>query len=126
MQPRNWRLRVEDILASIEKIESYTRGLDAATFSAHEMAVDAVIRNFLVIGEAARLMPVEIAERYPELPWSEMRDMRNLLVHEYFGISLATIWDTVQRDLPPLVPKLREILGESPLVRGTESRPERS
>ena len=64
---RNWRMRVEDILACIQKIKSYTRGLTYEQFSIDDKTVDAVIRNFEIIGEAAGNIPLEVQEKYPEL-----------------------------------------------------------
>lgn len=112
MPPRDWRLRIEDIAESIAKVGRYTSGMTLESFQADEKTVDAVIRNFQIIGEAARHVPPEIAGRHPDVPWVEMRAMRNVVVHEYAGVDLATVWETVQRDLPPLVPRLRRILEE--------------
>ena len=72
--------------------------------------IDAVIRNFEIIDETAGHIPLEIQEKYPELAWLEMRGMRNIIAHEYFGIGLKIIWRTVQRDLTPLADGLREML----------------
>ena len=69
MPPREWRLRLEDILDAIEKVERYTRGLDGNAFTEDERTRDAVIWNSAVIGEAARLIPSEVEERYPDIPW---------------------------------------------------------
>jgi uncharacterized protein with HEPN domain len=89
---RNWRMRVEDILACIQKIKSYTHGLTYEQFSVDDRTVDAVIRNLEIIGEAAGSIPLEIQEKYPELAWLEMRGMRNIVAHEYFDVSLPIIW----------------------------------
>lgn len=110
MPPRDWRLRVEDILESIHRVMRYTEGMDEASFAVDEKTVDAVLRNMTVIGEAARAVPPDIATRYPEVPWAKMRDFRNIVVHEYFSISLPILWQTVQANLPPLVPVLERIL----------------
>lgn len=72
------------------------------------MAVDAVIRNLEVIGEAARHVDDTTAQRLPKVPWREMRDLRNLLAHEYFGVSTSIIWETVVRRLPPVLERFRE------------------
>lgn len=112
MPPRTWRHRIEDILEGIARIEKYTVGMDQRAFRLNDMVVDAVIRNLEIIGEAARHVPPEVLTRYPDLPWAEMRGMRNLLMHEYFGVDVATIWDTVRFDLPPLAEQLTTILKE--------------
>lgn len=64
----------------------------------------------MVIGEATRFMPDDVLARHPSLDWKRMQGMRNLIVHEYFGADLGIVWQTIQEDLAPLVPKLRAIL----------------
>lgn len=105
-----WRLRIEDILESVEKIGRFTKDMSLEDFTGDEKTVDAVVRNISVIGEAARHVPEEIRERYPDVPWSEMRGMRNVVVHEYASVSIPIVWQTAKRNLPPLVPILRRIL----------------
>ena len=79
-----------------------------------ELVQDAVLRNFAVIGEATRYLPPEFVALYPEKslgpPWVRMRGMRNVVVHEYSGVDLRIVWDTLEEDLPQLVPVLRDIL----------------
>jgi len=112
MSSRNWPLRISDILAAIAKISRYTSGMTEACFAADERTVDAVLRNLEIIGEATRHLPGDFTARHPEVPWHEMRGMRNILIHEYFGVSMPIIWETVTQNLPPLVPLLEEILGQ--------------
>jgi len=114
MQPRDWRLRLEDILEAVARIESYTSDTTYEAFAADRKTIDAVVRNVTVIGEAARHLPDEMKERYPEIPWDEMRRIRNAVVHEYFGVSVPLLWRTAVGDLPPLTAMLTKILkGES-------------
>lgn len=68
------------------------------------------MRNFEIIGEAAAHLPEGIAADHPEIPWQDMRDMRNVLSHEYFGINEKIVWETLQNDLRPLVPLLKDLL----------------
>ncbi len=107
---RNWKMRVEDILTSIEKIEEYTRGMSYEQFSVDGKTVDAIIRNMEIIGEAAGYIPLDIQEKYPELGWLEMRGMRNIMAHEYFGVSLPIIWRAIEQDLGPLKIGLKKLL----------------
>jgi uncharacterized protein with HEPN domain len=79
-------------------------------FRKDELVQDALIRNFTVIGEAANHVPEDIRFGTPQVPWSSMRGMRNLIVHEYFDIDPKIIWDTVWGELPRLEDQLREIL----------------
>ena len=110
MSARLWQHRISDILAAIKKIQQYVEGVDFKDFQQDSKTCDAVIRNFIVIGEAARNVPHEITAQFSTVPWRLMGDMRNFAVHEYWGVELRTIWQTIQQDLPPLVPLLEEVL----------------
>ena len=106
-------MRVEDILEAIERISRYTAGMNEAAFVRDEKTVDAVIRNLTVIGEAARFIGAEVEAEHTHIPWANMRGFRNIVVHEYFGVSTAIVWQTVQANLPPLIPELRRLLEAS-------------
>jgi uncharacterized protein with HEPN domain len=110
MPHRKWELRIRDILTSIERIMEYTRNLDYENFLSDTRTVDAVVHNFEIIGEAVAHLPEEIVAGNPEIPWQDMRDMRNVLAHEYFGINEKIVWQTIQDDLPSLVPQLKNML----------------
>lgn len=71
-----------------------------------------MIRNIIIIGEAAGYIPEEICQMQPEIPWNDMRAMRNFVVHEYFGVSDKILWDTVQINLPPLIGLLQALVKE--------------
>jgi uncharacterized protein with HEPN domain len=107
---RNWKMRVEDILACVEKAQAYTSGMTFEQFRADGKTVDAVLRNLEVIGEAAGHVPLEIQEKHPELAWFEMRGMRNIMAHEYFGVSLSIVWRALEDDLPALAEGMRKLL----------------
>ena len=94
MPPRNWRLRIED----------YIRGMTFEVFSEDKKTVDAVVRNLEVIGEAAQHVPDEVRKRFGCIAWADMSDMRNVLIHEHFGVDLPILFRTIRSDLPPLVP----------------------
>lgn len=98
------------MLAGVEKIQRYISGLDFDEFREDEKSIDAVLRNLVVIGEAARALPDEFTQRYPEIPWSEVRGMRHVVVHHYFGVSLRIVWTTLTQDLPILTEQLESIL----------------
>lgn len=112
MPPRNWKMRIQDILDSIAAIREYTTGTDFESFLADRKTMDAVVRNFTIIGEAARNVPSDISDSHPEVPWKLMRDFRNVIVHEYFGVDTKTVWATLTDNLPPLVPLLEKLLRE--------------
>jgi len=107
---REWTIRIRDILDAMSKILAHTVDLDFDAFVGDSWTVDAVLRNLTVIGEAARHVPDEILSAHPDLPWREMQDMRNIVVHEYFGVDLAIIWHTIREELPPLVAPLEALL----------------
>ncbi len=100
MSKRGAKLYLEDIRSSIRKIEKYTRGYDFEKFSKDEQMIDAVVRNFSIIGEAVKNIPPEIKAKNPEVAWNEIKGMRNKVIHEYFGIDDEILWKTIQDDLP--------------------------
>lgn len=102
MSAKNWQLRAEDIIESIQNIRTYTEGMNYFTWCKDKKTIDAVIRNFEIIGEAANHIPADIQSRYPNIPWQQMRGIRNLLIHEYFGVDEEVVWETIQNDIPAL------------------------
>ncbi len=93
MRCRDWKFRIEDILEAITAARTYTAGMDLDGFIRDRRTVDAVVRNLIIIGEAAVHVPEEVCQRSPDVPWIDMRAMRNFIVHEYFGVSEKVIWD---------------------------------
>ncbi len=110
MPSRDWKLRIQDILESIEAVRGYVSGMTFEEFTRDRRTVDAVVRRFTIIGEAANHVPEEICTRHPEIPWADMRAMRNFVVHEYFGVEEQTLWDTIHEDLPGIVEPLQHLL----------------
>ena len=107
---RDWRFRVADILAAVEAIGRYTTDMTYEEFVADQRTADAVVRNLMTMGESIRWIPEPILDAHPEVPWRIMRAVRNVVVHEYFGIDARILWETVRGDLPPLVPRLEAVL----------------
>ena len=87
--------------------------MDYPAFTHDRKTMDAVLRNITVIGEAASRVPETIQGESPEVPWADMRDMRNVVIHEYFGINKQILWDTIQTDLPPLAAPLQVLLNRT-------------
>lgn len=110
MTKRNYKMFIEDILESIEKIESYIKGLNYEKFTSKGMTVDAVIRNLEIIGEASRNIPDEMRERNPEIPWKKMVGLRNIATHAYFGVDLEIIWEIITKNLPETKNQIRKTL----------------
>jgi uncharacterized protein with HEPN domain len=111
---RDWRLRLSDIRDSAEKILQYVQGMDFDTFSQDQRTIGAVIRNFEIIGEAARHVPDEFKSSHPHIAWQETNRMRNRLIHAYFGVNVTVVWDTITNDLPPLLSDIRELVESHP------------
>jgi uncharacterized protein with HEPN domain len=103
MSSRDCQLYLLDILESGRAIQSYIADQDFESFHNNRMRYSAVVREFEIIGEAVGKLPEEITNRYPEVAWREIKDFRNLLIYEYFGIDLRIVWNTIHQDLPVLL-----------------------
>lgn len=110
--PRDYKVHLEDILEAVRKIRTYTAELSLDTFTADSKTFDAVIRNLEIIGEAARGVPDLIRSKHPEVDWKRIAGLRNILIHEYFGVDAEIIWDIVQNKLATLESAAREMLRE--------------
>jgi uncharacterized protein with HEPN domain len=107
---RDYRLYLDDIIEAIRRIHSYTDGLDLKDFENDLKTQDAVIRNLEIIGEAAGKLPENIKSKSVEIEWRKIVGVRNILIHEYFGISTPIVWDIVQNKLKPLEQTCRKLL----------------
>jgi uncharacterized protein with HEPN domain len=97
---RDYILFLEDMHLSITRIEEYLDGFDFPQFKKTYLVVDAVCRNFEIIGEAENKIPEEVKTKYREIPWLKMYGLRNLISHEYFGIDYEIIWEIATKNLP--------------------------
>ena len=93
---------VSHIIECIQKIEEYLQDKSKQDFLNSTQLQDAVIRRIEIIGEAATNIPEEIQDNHPAIQWKEAKGMRNILIHEYFGVDLDLTWEVVQKDLPKL------------------------
>jgi uncharacterized protein with HEPN domain len=101
---------LEDLLQAMNRIAEYIEGQTFSDFKRDYKTADAVIRNFEIIGEAARNIPQEVKAKYKEVPWDEMYLLRNKVSHEYFGIDHEIIWDIASNYLPENRKQIEEIL----------------
>ena len=106
---REWRFYVDDMIGFAEKVLAYTAGLDQAAFVANALVYDATLRNLELIGEAATLVPEDLRQAHPEVPWRMIIATRNRLIHAYLGIDNDTLWSIVSTDVPALLPALRAV-----------------
>lgn len=117
---RDYTLFLEDMKESMELIISYIDDMNYETFAIDRKTIDAVVRNFEIIGEASKKIPVEAQIKYPEMPWEEMYRMRNIISHEYFGIDYTLVFDIAIRHLPENLKYLKLML-EKERHRGNEN-----
>ena len=103
-------LYLEDIILCMQRVQEYTRGLDFRHFKWDYKTVDAVIRNFEIIGEASKNLPKVLKDKYSAIPWEAMYRLRNRISHEYFGIDYEILWDIATRQLPANYIDIKEVL----------------
>ena len=115
MYPEGWRTRLEDILEAIQNVQSYVRGMTFDEFASDMKTIKAAAFEIAVVGEAASHVPEDLQTRFPDIPWNKMVGMRNVVIHEYFRVDVQILWQTIVENLPPLVPRLQDILGKAPI-----------
>lgn len=109
-EDRKYGFYLEDILISMGRIQEYIGALEFIQFKQRYMIVDAVIRNFEIIGEASKHIPDSITNKYPEIPWKKMYGLRNAVTHEYFGIDYEMIWEIAKKELPQNYSDLQRLI----------------
>ena len=106
---KDYIILADHILESIVWIEAYTKDMTEGDFSKNIETQDAVIRRLAIIGEAISNFPPEIKKEHPDIRWNEISGMRNLLIHEYFGVSISLVWNVVKKDIPVLKKQIKKI-----------------
>lgn len=110
MSERDVHLLLEDILDAAAKILDYTSGMDYNQFIVDNKTIDATVRNFEIIGEAANRVPADYKKLYPQIEWRKIIGLRNRVIHEYFGIDYETIWNIKEDFLPNLIDWVQTLL----------------
>ncbi len=107
---REFRDYLIDILEAISDLRSFTDGMNYESFCADRKTVNACIRSLEVIGKATKKIPPEIRQQKPNLPWQAIAGMRDKLIHEYFGVDLEIVWQTIEHDLTTFGQAVAELL----------------
>ena len=110
MSERSAELLLEDMLESCDRILEYTKGLSFEEFRKNYLVVDAVVRNFTIIGEAAGRIPDRYKVKHPEIEWDRIRGFRNRIVHDYFGIDYQIVWIIIENNIPELRDLIKKII----------------
>ena len=108
---RDVRLFLDDMITACEKIQRYLAGRPREAFEQDEQAFDAVLKNLEVIGEASKRLPAPFRDSHPEIEWREIAGLRDIVVHQYFGLDLDIVWDVVTNRVPDLLVRLRALAG---------------
>ncbi|MCE5252541.1 DUF86 domain-containing protein [bacterium] len=108
--PRDYKVFLEDIIKASQNILDDTEGMTYAGFFSDRKTCDAVVRNLEIIGEAVKNIPESVRIEYPEIPWKRIAGLRDILIHEYFGVDKEIIWDVIQNKVPILEKAVRIIL----------------
>jgi uncharacterized protein with HEPN domain len=109
MSKRDNQLLIGDMLEATKKIRSYTSGFNFETFVEDDRTIDAVIRNFEIIGEAANRVHPDFQAANPTIEWHKLRGFRNRLIHDYFGVDYEIVWQIIDTELSKLIEELEEI-----------------
>lgn len=101
---------LEDIVNAIAEVEEFIQGMSYDDFAADRKTINAVIRSLEVLGEATKHIPATVRKKHPDIPWKNMAAMRDVLIHNYMGVDLKTVWKVVKERLPGLKPLVERLL----------------
>ncbi|MEK7397131.1 MAG: DUF86 domain-containing protein [Candidatus Poribacteria bacterium] len=106
---RDHKLYMKDIIEAMESIEKFVKGMNFSDFILDDKTSSAVIRKLEIIGEATKAIPERIKNNYPQVPWKAMAGMRDKLIHFYFGVDYALLWETVTHRIPQVKPLINQV-----------------
>ena len=109
---REYRLLLSDILQAAQDIQNFTQGKSREAFIADEKTKSAVLYKFAVMGEATKLLPDQVREQYPDIPWRSIAGLRDKVIHGYIGVDYELLWETIDKKNPLVITGLRRILNE--------------
>ena len=101
---------IRDINESIERIVSYTHGIEYEDFKKDHKTQDAVIRNIEIMGEAVKALSEKVKKDNSNIPWKSMAGTRDKLIHDYFGVNIDIVWNIVKEEIPKLLSKIKSVL----------------
>lgn len=107
--PRDYKIQLEDMLEAARRIEKYIGGISESEFYSDTKTFDAVIRNLEVIGEASKNIPAKVKDKTLDIEWKKIAGLRDILIHEYFGIDEEIVWDVVKNKIPDLIESLKKL-----------------
>lgn len=105
---RDYKVFIQDILSAIKKIDSYSKNIGYTKFREDEQLIDAIVRNLEIIGEAAKNIPSSVRNKYGSIEWKKIAGLRDILIHEYFGVDIDILWDIIKNKLPELKKQLNK------------------
>ena len=109
---RDLSLFIKDILENMERAEKFVTGMTFEKFATDEKTIFAVIRCLEIIGEATKQIPIELRQKYKNIPWRDMAGIRDKLIHAYFSINLELIWLAIKKDIPKIKPLIKQVLDD--------------
>jgi uncharacterized protein with HEPN domain len=117
---RDLNVYIEDILESLKLITDYVREIDEDEFYNNIQIQDAVIRRFEIIGEATKQVPHNLRSQYPHIPWRKMAGLRDVLIHQYFGVNIERVWKMIKNELDMIKNDIPELSRELPLSENNQ------
>ncbi len=111
--PRDYRVYLQDVLEAVANVGEFVGPMSRHEFEGDKKTLHAVVRNLEVIGEAVKGIPPDVRSRHPQVPWQRIAGLRDILIHQYFGIDIDIVWDIVQNKLPELKAQVQAILDEA-------------